>query len=78
MSAADGGRPAWAKALSDVEFEFALRDHFSVEAAAAYLGVSVPWVQQRTRSGELPHRFVGARKRIRKADLDRILDRGSR
>ena len=67
-------RPLWAKNLSALEYEFTSRDMFTTTAAAAYLGVSRPWILQQIRSGRLPARKVGRHLRIRRDDLERLRD----
>lgn len=67
-------RPYWARGLSEPDFELCLRGYFSVTAAAGYLNTSERWICSRIRSGELHAVRVGRRYRIKKLELDRIID----
>lgn len=66
-------RPIWAAGLSDTDYDLAMRGSFTVEAAAAYLGVSDRWVREAIKDGRLPARMIGKGYRIQKAHLDSIL-----
>ena len=63
-------RPAWAQKLDQVDFELAMRNWFTVKAAAAYLQVSRSWIYAQAQSKRLAYRKVGKRHLFSKADLD--------